>query len=370
MIFNGKAEDRFIGLMSGTSLDGVDAVLVQFPAPQQVRVLGRASLPYPVPLRQALLRLQENHAGELHQAACVGNQLATLYAEVVEQLLDTCQLSPSAIKAIACHGQTIRHAPEHGYTLQIGNPALLAELSGIDVVADFRSRDIAAGGQGAPLVPAFHAAVFAHPQQQRVVANIGGIANISILSPNDTVLGFDTGPGNMLLDAWIQQQRGLAWDEGGQWASQGQVLPDVLHRLLAEPYFSLPPPKSTGRDLFSLAWLQSMLSGTESAVDVQATLLALTVESLSQAIERHATESEAMFVCGGGAYNHALMAALQQRLAPRFISTTATLGIPEMDVEAVAFAWLGQAFFAGDTGNLPAVTGARGPRRLGAYYPA
>lgn len=370
MIFNGKAEDRFIGLMSGTSLDGVDAVLVQFPAPQQVKVLGRASLPYPVPLRQALLRLQENHAGELHQAACVGKQLATLYAEVVEQLLGTCQLSPSAIKAIACHGQTIRHAPEHGYTLQIGNPALLAELSGIDVVADFRSRDIAAGGQGAPLVPAFHAAVFAHPQQQRVVANIGGIANISILSPNDTVLGFDTGPGNMLLDAWIQQQRGLTWDEGGQWASQGQVLPDVLHRLLAEPYFSLPPPKSTGRDLFSLAWLQSMLSGTESAVDVQATLLAFTVESLSQAIERHATESEAVFVCGGGAYNHALMAALQQRLAPRFVSTTATLGIPEMDVEAVAFAWLGQAFFAGDAGNLPAVTGARGPRRLGAYYPA
>ena len=370
MIFDGKAEDRFIGLMSGTSLDGVDAVLVQFPAPQQVRVLGRASLPYPVPLRQALLRLQENHAGELHQAACVGNQLATLYAEVVEQLLGTCQLSPSTIKAIACHGQTIRHAPEHGYTLQIGNPALLAELSGIDVVADFRSRDIAAGGQGAPLVPAFHAAVFAHPQQQRVVANIGGIANISILSPNDTVLGFDTGPGNMLLDAWIQQQRGLAWDEGGQWASQGQVLPDVLQRLLAEPYFSLPPPKSTGRDLFALAWLQSMLSGTESTVDVQATLLALTVESLSQAIERHATESEAVFVCGGGAYNHALMAALQQRLAPRFVSTTATLGIPEMDVEAVAFAWLGQAFFAGDAGNLPAVTGARGPRRLGAYYPA
>jgi anhydro-N-acetylmuramic acid kinase len=356
----------YIGLMSGTSLDGVDGVLTSFDG-----VLHAAHIAFADDLKQELLALQAATDDEIHREALAANRIATLYADCVKKLLATAGSDAAKVSAIGAHGQTIRHRPELGYTRQINNPALLAELTGIDVIADFRSRDIAAGGQGAPLVPAFHQAVFGSADATRVVANIGGIANISVLRADGSVLGYDTGPGNVLMDMWVATHRHQAFDDNGQWAASGVVHEALLNELLAEPYFALPAPKSTGRDLFNAAWLQQKLARYASVTpaDVQATLCALTARSLADAIRRDAPDADAVYVCGGGALNGHLLASLHEVLGKPVMSTEA-LGIAPMHVEALAFAWLAARFCERLPGNLPAVTGAKGPRILGALYPA
>lgn len=364
--------ERYIGLMSGTSLDGVDAVLVEFDAAGTPRATADFFVAYPQAIRQAVLQLQPSGHDELARSAQLGNELARLYAEAVHGLLAAQQLSPAAITAIGCHGQTVRHAPQHGYTLQIGNLSLLAELTGIDVIGDFRSRDVAAQGQGAPLVPAFHQSVFASPTENRVILNIGGISNLTRLADAAPVIGFDCGPGNMLMDAWCQQHLGHAYDRDGQWAASGQVHADLLTRCLQEPFFAQQPPKSTGRDLFDLAWLAQQLAalpGELAPADVQRTLLELTVTGIATAIRQHCPQTRAVYVCGGGANNRLLMQRLAEHLPESVITTTATLGLPVHQVEAAAFGWLAFRFTHRLSANLPEVTGASGARILGALYP-
>jgi len=364
----------YIGLMSGTSMDGVDAALARIDA-HGITTLGASFLGFPAALKSQLMALQAAGDDEINREALAANGLAQVYADCVRQLLEQTGHGATEIRAIAVHGQTIRHRPELGYTRQSNNPALLAELSGIDVIADFRSRDVAAGGQGAPLVPAFHHALFSQPGQTRVVANIGGIANISVLA-GDTVTGFDTGPGNALLDSWILRHLGQEYDHDGAWGASGQLIPSLLGAMLAEPYFALPAPKSTGRDLFHMAWLERHLSAcpavaSASPADIQRTLVQLTARSLAQAIARHGAGASAVYVCGGGAYNRLLMQQLSVELGPQIsVASTAALGVAPNHVEALAFAWLGQRFSARLAGNLAAVTGARGARILGALYPA
>ncbi len=373
-----KIPALFIGLMSGTSMDGVDGVLASFGSePTRITTLAAAHRPFPDALRAALMALQAPGDNEIHRESLAADALARLYAQCVADLLEQAGVAAEDVSAIGVHGQTIRHQPAAGYTRQTNNPALLAELSGIDVIADFRSRDIAAGGQGAPLVPAFHHAMFADPAQTIVLANIGGIANISILDPsNDSATGFDTGPGNALMDGWISRHRGRHYDDAGNWAASGQVDAALLQALLQEPYLALPPPKSTGRDLFHADWLAARLVpfGMLDPVDVQATLARYTAVTLADAIHRHAPAARAVYVCGGGAFNTHLLeeigAALAQRNQPVTIAATDALGVAAQHVEALAFAWLAQRFVARQPGNLPAVTGARGPRILGALYPA
>jgi len=369
----------FIGLMSGTSLDGVDAVLVDFSGPR-FRVCGEAFVDYPAALREDILALQTPAHNELDRSARLANRLAQRYAQVVQQLLASCQLDAGAISAIACHGQTIRHAPERGYTLQLDHPALLAELTGIDVVADFRSRDVAAGGQGAPLVPAFHQAIFGRPDATVAVLNIGGMANVSILRPGDTPLGFDTGPGNALLDMWCDVQTGHAFDANGEWGSGGEVREDWLADALAEPFFHQSPPKSTGRDLFNADWLARWLAphgltdgplgDGAQARDVQATLCELTARSAAQALREHAADASDVVVCGGGALKGDLMRRLSEQLPGVRVGRSDIHGLDVMQVEAAAFAWLAWTHLQRTAGNVPAVTGAHGPRVLGALYPA
>ncbi len=358
-----------IGLMSGTSLDGVDAALVDF---QRGKPQLRASAyhPYSEALRSQILALHQCQEDDLHQSLCLANELARIYALAVEELLASSGVAAGDVRAIGCHGQTLRHQPGAGYSLQLNNPSLLAELSGIAVVADFRSRDIAAGGQGAPLVPAFHAAVFADSRRHRLILNLGGIANLTDLKPGEAVLGFDCGPGNMLLDAWCQRHLGLAYDADGRWAASGQLLPALLARLLAHPFFALPPPKSCGREQFNLAWLETCLEGGEAPADVQATLVELTATGVVQALGYARGLPEEIYLCGGGAHNLAALTRLQALLPHTRVATTEALGLAPDWVEAVAFAWLAQRTLAGLPGNLPAVTGARGPRVLGAIYPA
>lgn len=355
----------YIGLMSGTSLDGVDGVLTAFDG-----ALHAAYVPFPEPLRQALFALQAAGLNEIEREAVAANQLAQLYAQCVQQLLSDSGCSADDIKAIGVHGQTLRHRPDLGFTRQANNPALLAELTGIDVIADFRSRDIAAGGQGAPLVPAFHQAVFGSSSSTRVVVNIGGIANVSVLHADGSVLGYDTGPGNVLMDAWASTHLGTPYDPGGDWATSGRPVPELLADMLTEPYLAAPAPKSTGRDLFNPEWLDARLArfANKAPVDVQATLAAFTSRTIVDAIQRDAPDADAVYVCGGGAFNTHLMRSLQLDLGKPVMSTE-TLGIAPMHVEATAFAWLAARFCDGLPGNLPAVTGARGPRVLGALYP-
>lgn len=369
----------FIGLMSGTSLDGVDGMLAEFPADRgatAIRTIATAYLPFPATLREDLMALQEAGDNEIHREAMAANALTRHYAECVAQLLADSGIGAERVRAVGAHGQTIRHRPEFGYTRQIGNPALLAELTGIDVVADFRSRDIAAGGQGAPLVPAFHQAIFGTQAETRVVANIGGISNISVLDHGKKIIGFDTGPGNVLMDAWISRHLGKPYDAGGAWAASGRVIPALLANLLDEAFLKLAPPKSTGRDLFHLAWLDHQLRGfaDASAEDVQATLTEFTAVTLADAIAAHAIGAHAVFVCGGGAYNAQLMHRLQHALAERahaaLVQSTDVLGVAPNHVEALAFAWLAHRHVAHQAGNLPTVTGAKGLRILGGLYPA
>lgn len=369
----------YIGLMSGTSLDGVDGVLTSFGATGSARsstLHANSYLPFSDALRADLLALQAGGHDEIHREALAANALARSYAECVAQLLARSGRSAGEIRAIGVHGQTIRHRPELGYTRQTNNPALLAELTGIDVVADFRSRDIAAGGQGAPLVPAFHQALFGASSEACVVANIGGIANISVLDRGGNVIGFDTGPGNVLMDTWIGRHHGKSYDVDGAWAATGRVMPQLLARLLEEPFLKLAPPKSTGRDLFHAAWLNSKLADFAGAApeDVQATLAAFTAEALAEAIAAHARQATMVYVCGGGAYNPYLMEqlrrALSERRHPAGVQSTDTLGVAPSHVEALAFAWLAKRHVERAAGNLPGVTGAKGPRVLGALYPA
>jgi anhydro-N-acetylmuramic acid kinase len=379
-----------IGLMSGTSLDGVDGVLVDFAA-QPPRVLASHGLPLPPGLRDELLALNASGPDELHRAAVAAHQLTLVYAEVVQALLAASGTPASTVQAIGAHGQTVRHHPPGAwlrgrrvdaqdpvfppYTLQLNQPSLLAELSGIAVVADFRSRDIAAGGQGAPLVPAFHREVFGQPGSSVAVVNIGGIANVTALTGDGRVLGLDTGPGNMLLDLWCTRHTGASYDRGGAWGATGRADQALLAKLLAEPYFALQGIKSTGRDLFHADWLQRQLQGFEALApaDVQATLVELTACSIAQALRElpwgDAGLSE-LLVCGGGACNDALLAVLRRELNPCPVLTTAERGWPVDLVEAAAFAWLAWQTLQGLPGNLSAVTGAAGPRILGAIHPA
>ncbi|MCL4736917.1 MAG: anhydro-N-acetylmuramic acid kinase [Burkholderiaceae bacterium] len=365
----------YIGLMSGSSLDGVDGVLAAPDLPQPPRAHVHA--PLPQALRRELLALNTpGGLDELHRAALAEGALAGLYAEVVRALLARAALPASAVRAIGAHGQTVRHQPGAfdgiGYTVQLLDGARLAEASGIDVVCDFRRRDLAAGGQGAPLVPAFHAARFGGGDADTAVLNIGGIANLTLLGRDGSVRGLDCGPGNVLMDAWSVRHLGLPYDEGGAWAASAVPDEALLARLLAEPFFARSPPKSTGRDLFHAGWLDAALGvhGALPPARVQATLLELTVRAAADALRRHAPGTVRLAVCGGGAFNDALMARLAARLPGIQVQSTGVLGVPPDQVEALAFAWLAKAFVDGRPGNVPAVTGAVGPRRLGALYPA
>jgi anhydro-N-acetylmuramic acid kinase len=373
-----KPHSLYIGLMSGTSLDGIDAVLAQIGPKGEASTLDAVCAPFSPELRKAFFDLQSPGSNELHREKQAGNALALAYAEAVNQLLKKANLQPADITAIGAHGQTIRHQPHLGdmaYTHQTLNPALLAEKTGIDVIADFRSRDIAAGGHGAPLVPAFHAQQFVEDKNLAVL-NIGGIANLTLLPKNGEVTGFDCGPGNMLMDAWIHEHQGNTYDENGVWAMQGKVNEALLKKMLSDPFFSKAPPKSTGRDDFHLAWLQEKIGqDNHLAEDVQATLLHLTAHSVLESLLRHAPQTHVLIVCGGGARNNALMNLLKVKAqhvfkGPIEITTSDYAGIDPQLVEGLAFAWLAWAHKEKRPANLPAVTGAKGPRILGACYPA
>lgn len=378
MIQPTSASELFIGLMSGTSLDGVDGVLVDLH--QGMRVLQHTSCGFDSALRAELLALNTpGGTDELHRGALAANALVGHYNQVVQQLLERSGVAASQVAAIGAHGQTVRHRPQHfdgmGYTLQLNAPALLAERCAITVVADLRSRDVAAGGQGAPLVPAFHHHVFGRPDETVLVLNIGGIANLSVLAAGGGVLGFDCGPGNALMDGWCLRHTGQAYDDGGRWAASGRVLPALLQRLLHEPFLAQEPPKSTGRDLFHADWLAGHLAAVPeaaqaTAADIQATLTELTAASCADAARRWGQGGAQLLVCGGGALNTHLMQRIAALLPSLAVNSTATRGLPPLEVEAAAFAWLARQCLRGLPGNLPAVTGARGPRVLGAIYPA
>jgi len=370
--------ERFVGVMSGTSLDGIDAVLADF-AEGSCRFVAAAHHAFAPELRTELLALQVATGDELARAALASNALADAYADAIAAVLAVAGVTVAEVVAAGVHGQTIRHVPAEGWTLQLNNAARVAERAGLTVISDFRSRDVAAGGQGAPLVPAFHAALFARPDVHRVVVNVGGIANITDLPPADgsaAVRGFDTGPGNVLMDLWCARHQGEAYDEDGRWARSADADPALLAMLLEAPFFAAPPPKSTGRDLFNAAWLDQRLAeharrtgGAPAAAVVQATLLALTARTIADAVVGRCAGASEILVCGGGANNGALMTALAAALAPRTVTTTATHGVAVEHVEALAFAWLARETMAGRPGNLPGVTGARGLRVLGAIHP-
>lgn len=365
----------FIGLMSGTSLDGVDAVLADIADGGQLRGQGHVHLDMPPALRAELLALNQSGADEIHRAALASNALMQLYAQAVSKLLAHKGMGAGSITALGAHGQTVRHRPGEfdgfGYATQLMGGALLAELTGIDVVCDFRSRDVAAGGQGAPLVPAFHAACFAQAGQDVAVLNLGGIANLTLLPAQGPVLGFDTGPGNVLMDLWVQRHRNQPYDADGRWAASGRVDSDLLAQLMQDGYFGRLPPKSTGRDLFHGRWLEPKLRPDLAAQDVMATLAELTALSVAQDLQRHAPNARVLLVCGGGACNSHLMLRLRHQLGPDVqVLASHEAGVPPDQVESLAFAWLAAAFVQRRAGNLPAVTGAQGPRVLGALYPA
>ena len=372
----------FIGLMSGTSLDGVDGVAAEFastPEEPPVRVMAHAHVAFDPPLKAELMALNRSSSDELHRAALAANALARSYATVVGRLLRETGMERARVAAIGCHGQTVRHRPGEfdgtGYTLQLNAPALLAELCDIDVVADFRSRDLAAGGQGAPLAPAFHRAMFGRDGAAAAVLNLGGMANITCLRPDGSTLGFDCGPGNALLDLWCADRTGQPFDRDGLWSATGNVDTRLLHAMLTEPFLSQAPPKSTGRDLFHREWLAAQLAAAGCAgrlrdEDVQATLAELTARTCADAFQAFGRGAGELIVCGGGAFNGDLMGRLGRLLAPAQVLPSSARGLEPDQVEAVAFAWLARAFVQRSTGNIPEVTGARGPRLLGALYPA
>ena len=364
----------YIGLMSGTSVDGIDAALVSIPDDGPLTLKATQQQSFPPAVRNAIQSLMLPGNNEIDQAGELDMQLGKLFAEAVHVLLRKTGIEAKDIRAIGSHGQTIRHRPRatHPFTLQIGNPSVIAEQTGITTVADFRARDMAAGGQGAPLVPAFHRWFFHKPGVNRVILNLGGIANITGL-PADVqgaVLGFDTGPGNTLLDQWMLQNRGERYDSGGEWAASGKVNEELLKCLLADEYFSKAPPKSTGREHFHRAWLDHRLTGKFSAPDVQATLAELTTRSIVQALDFLPAKADEIYVCGGGSHNRHMMDRLQAQLPNIRVATTEAVGLDPDWVEAVAFAWLAQRTLSGQPGNLPSVTGAKRSVILGGVYPA
>lgn len=373
-----------IGIMSGTSLDGADAVAVRFTTgasgSESFETIGRASLAMPRNLREELRDLATGTTNEIERMGDASVALAELYAAVTRKLLTHCRLDRTDITALGIHGQTLRHRPERGFTLQLNHPARVAELTGIPVIADFRARDVAAGGEGAPLVPAFHARAFSG-RESRAVLNIGGIANLTLL-PDVTegapILGFDTGPGNTLIDHWMHLRFGLDLDRDGAFAASGRVIPRLLEAFLEDPYFHRPAPKSTGRERFSPEWLEARLVRSDAccapAEDVAATLVELTARSIAEALHQDQPGCRRLFVCGGGVYNaflmHRLQCAMHDLMPGIALESTSAAGIDPMAVEGAAFAWLAKAFLSGKPGNLPAVTRAAGPRILGALYPA
>ncbi|KAB0486084.1 anhydro-N-acetylmuramic acid kinase [Pseudomonas reinekei] len=360
----------YIGVMSGTSLDGLDIALIeQTPA---IRLIATHYIPMPDSLRTELLGLCASGPDEIARSAIAQQNWVKLAAQGINTLLGQQNLTPVDIRAIGSHGQTIRHEPTRGFTVQIGNPALLTELTGISVVSDFRSRDVAAGGQGAPLVPAFHEALFEERAGNRAVLNIGGFSNLSLIEPGKPVAGFDCGPGNVLMDAWIHQQSGDSYDRDGQWAASGKVQPVLLKALLSDPFFVTQGPKSTGREVFNLPWLMRHLAllPTYAAEDVQATLLELTALTIIESLQGAQNDTREVLVCGGGAHNAALMDRLASLLPKAKVSSTSVYGVDPDWVEAMAFAWLAHCCLEGIAANRPSVTGAHGLRILGAIYPA
>ncbi len=363
----------YIGLISGTSMDGIDAALVQF-GESSVEILKTRNHHYPPELREQLIRAVRkpdnctvDTVGELDQ------RVAACFRDAATELLQDADLGIEAIVAIGTHGQTLRHQPDakHPFTMQIGDPSVIAQGTGIMTIGDFRSTDIALGGQGAPLTPPFHEWLLRRPGSNRVVLNIGGIANVTILpgDKSDTT-GFDTGPGNTLLDAWIAEHLDKTFDQDGAWAATGTVDDDLLARLLDDPYFAAPPPKSTGFEYFNLRWLQSAGAAELQAADVQATLCAVTAQSIAKAIMSFAADTSEVFVCGGGVHNTELMRRLKDALPGLQIASTSVLGLDPDWVEAAAFAWLAMRTSKNLPGNLPAVTGASRAAVLGAIYPA
>ncbi|ROZ77721.1 anhydro-N-acetylmuramic acid kinase [Ramlibacter sp. WS9] len=367
--------ELYIGLMSGTSLDGVDGVLADFSS-SQPHVIAHASAPMPDALGAELLALNSSGADELHRAALAGNALMRVYAAVAGELLAGSSTPREAVRAVGAHGQTVRHRPQEfdgtGYTLQLCQPALLAELCGIDVVADFRSRDVAAGGQGAPLAPFFHRAMFGRAGETVGVLNLGGISNITLLRADGSQLGFDCGPANALMDAWCAEHKGQPYDMDGAWAASGNVLPALLDAMLADPYFTKAPPKSTGRDLFNRRWLDAHLAaiGPAAPADVQATLADLTARACSADVLRYQPDLRRLIVCGGGAFNRHVMGRLAALLPGAQVASSGDSGLPPLQVEATAFAWLARKAVLREKLHLQSTTGARGARVLGCIYPA
>ncbi|OSM99521.1 anhydro-N-acetylmuramic acid kinase [Lonsdalea populi] len=362
---------RYIGVMSGTSLDGIDVVMAKI---GEGRVVQLASHCHSMPeaIKQAILGMCQGQTVTLSAVGQLDTQLGMLFAEAVQTLLAQTSLQAGDITAIGCHGQTVWHEPqgEAPCTMQIGDNNQIAALTGITTVGDFRRRDMALGGQGAPLVPAFHHALLSCDTERRVVLNIGGIANLSLLLPGQPVSGFDTGPGNMLLDAWIRQHQSLPYDKDAAWALSGRVHNGLLQRMLSDPYFSLPAPKSTGREYFNLRWLEQQRASFPEVepADVQATLAELSAVSITQQITQSGG-AERLLVCGGGARNPLLMQRLSALLPETAVSATDAFGISGDDMEALAFAWLAYRTLSGLPGNLPSVTGASRETILGAIYP-
>ena len=368
--------DRYIGLMSGTSLDGIDAVLVDL-TESRPRLLAAHKEALPTDLRDTLLALNRPAAGELARMAQADVELAEHCADAVLHVLKIASVSSKDVVAIGSHGQTIRHAPDGDtpYTLQIGDPNTIAERSGITTVADFRRRDLVVGGQGAPLMPAFHAAMLHSHNVTRAVVNIGGMANVTVLPTKlqQAVSGFDTGPGNVLMDSWFQRHEHKAYDKGGKWGASGKVDDALLERMLREPFFALSPPKSTGRDHFDGRWLDKVLRRHKKRMvrkNVQATLCELTAVSIANAIESYADDAREVIVCGGGVHNTALMFRLQVLLGGRQLHSSEDFGIDPDFMEAIGFAWLAKQTLDGKPGNMPSVTGASKPVILGGIYPA
>lgn len=360
----------YIGVMSGTSLDGLDIALIeQSPA---IRLIATHYIPMPETLRAELLSLCASGPDEIARSAMAQQHWVKLAAQGIHSLLQQQQLQPQDIRAIGSHGQTVRHEPSRGFTVQIGNPALLTELTGITVISDFRSRDVAAGGQGAPLVPAFHEALFEQRSGKRAVLNVGGFSNLSLIETAKPVAGFDCGPGNVLLDAWIQTQRAETFDRNGQWAASGQLDQALLKTLLSDPFFATQGPKSTGREVFNLQWLNQHLARHPAipAENVQATLLELTALTIVDSLQAAQVGTQELLVCGGGAHNGTLMQRLSTLLPGTQVNSTAIYGVDPDWVEAMAFAWLAHCCLEGIAANRPSVTGARGLRVLGAIYPA
>ena len=354
-------------------MDAIDAVLVRFYPDNRLETTEVYSTPFPSDIRTILQKLiKPDWTGSLKEIANLNATLGAIYADTAQALIKKSGLTKEAITAIGNHGQTVWHQPdiEPRFSWQLGDANQIAEVTGVTTIADFRNRDIAAGGEGAPLVPAFHQSAFASPDKCRVVVNIGGISNISVLSPEKKTLGFDTGPGNGLMDAWCLQEQSLPYDKDGQWAASGNCNLALLEKLLQDPYFSRPYPKSTGKEYFNLEWLNTHYQDDIPAQDIQATLLELTAASIQQSIIEATPEVDEVFICGGGAKNGALMNRLSTLMGCVSVEKTDTLGIDADWVEAIAFAWLARQTMKGLPGNLPSATGADGFRVLGAIYSA